>query len=114
MVNTLETETPGPQRISGHGGNAPGQGPFLTLHLLIGGDRILGAEYETYQCPGCVACGKAIVDLVQGHSIETVRQLKWDDLVKVVGPLPRYRSHCYSLALLALTDALRKLGPKDF
>lgn len=95
--------------VTGHGGNPPGQGPFLTVHLLVHDRLIRQARYETYQCPGCVACGKAIVALAQERTTEEAGTIKWDDMVKAVGPLPRNRTHCYSLALLALADALKKV-----
>jgi NifU-like protein involved in Fe-S cluster formation len=104
-----QTENGSDRTIIGHGGNPPGQGPFLDLSLKIQDGRICGASYETYQCPGSHACGKAICEMVTGRSLGEARTLRHDDLVSRVGPLPPHRQHCYGLALVALADALGAL-----
>jgi len=111
MAEGLSQEGPASsslRELTGHSGNPPGQGPFITLHLTIAGSRVTAASYETYQCPGCHACGKAICELVAGKTIEEARALKRDDVALLVGPLPKHRQLCYSLAILALSDALVK------
>jgi NifU-like protein involved in Fe-S cluster formation len=99
---------PVPQVLCGHAGPPPGQGPFISIRLTITGDRVQSASYETYQCPGCQACAKAICALATGKTIVEAGAIKHPDLLAAVGPLPRHRAHCYGLALLALTDALRQ------
>jgi NifU-like protein involved in Fe-S cluster formation len=96
-------------QVTGHSGNAPGQGPFMKIHLAVSHSIILNATYETYQCPGCVVCGKAICELVAQKGIEEARKITHPILIERVGPLPRHRQICYGLALLALSDALEKL-----
>lgn len=96
-------------RVTGHSGNAPGQGPFMKVHFAVADGIISEATYETYQCPGCVACGKALCEMIRGASLETARAVKHPALVERVGPLPRHRQICYGLALLALSDALDQL-----
>ncbi len=96
--------------VTGHGGNPPGQGPFITLRLRVNEAAIVEAAYETYQCPGCHACGKAICELVTGKSIEEAQAIRHELVVSRVGPLPLHRRHCYGLGGLALADALRHLG----
>jgi NifU-like protein involved in Fe-S cluster formation len=94
-------------RVTGQSGNPPGQGPFMILHLTIVNRAVREATYETYQCPGCVACGKAICEMILGKSLENVREVNHPALVERVGPLPRHRAICYGLAVLALADALK-------
>jgi NifU-like protein involved in Fe-S cluster formation len=95
-----------PRTLTGHAGNPPGQGPFITLRLVVEGDVIRSATYETYPCPGCQACGRAIVALSKGKTLSEARALKHEDVVRAVGPLPKHRQICYGLAILALADAL--------
>ncbi len=80
----------------------------LTLHVQ--GDVIAAAKYDTYPCPGCVACGKAICEIVTGMRCEEAAKVDHPTLVERVGPLSRHRQICYSLAVLALADALKRLG----
>lgn len=98
-----------PSVITGHGGNPPGQGPFITLRLELLDGIIRGVSYETYQCPGCHACGKAMSELAAGKSVEEARGIRHEHLLERVGPLPPHRRHCYGLALLALEDGLRQV-----
>jgi NifU-like protein involved in Fe-S cluster formation len=93
----------------GHGGNPPGQGPFITLTLQVQAGMIQKAAYETYPCPGSHACGKAICEMVKGRSVAEARAIQHEELASRVGPLPRHRQIGYGLALLALADALRQL-----
>src|SRR5262245_59068593 len=95
-------------RVTGHSGNTPGQGPFMKVHLAVTGGIIRDAAYETYQCPGCTACGKALCEMIAGSSLEAAQAVKHAGLVARVGPLPRHRQICYGLALLALVDALKQ------
>jgi len=96
--------------VTGHAGNQPGNGPFLDMTLHVVGTTVREASYETYQCPGCHACGKAICEMVLGKDVEEAGTIQHDALVSRVGPLPRHRAICYGLALLALDDALRRLN----
>lgn len=98
--------------VTGHGGNPPGNGPFVSLTLCLQGDHIAGASYETYQCPGAHACGKAVCELIRGKNIQEARKIRHEDLVARVGPLPKHRQICYGLSLLALSNALFQLETK--
>lgn len=110
MERESVSSTSGDRAVTGRAGNPPGQGPFIHLSLRIVGDFVTQASYETYQCPGSVACGKAISEMVAGKRVAEARAIKHADLVNRVGPLPAHRQHCYGLTLLALADALRQLS----
>lgn len=93
-------------RVTGHSGNEPGQGPFMKVHLSVDHGIISEATFETYQCPGCVACGKAICEMARGKRIKEATEITHAALVERVGALEPHRRICYGLALLALADAL--------
>jgi len=97
------------RHATGHAGNEPGQGPFLRISLAVESELIRQATYETYQCPGCVACGQAIVAMVLGRTIHEAEAIKHDDVVARVGPLAPHRRICYGLAVLALSDVVAKI-----
>jgi len=106
----LKSSAPSVRRtVTGRGGNSPGQGPFLHLVLTVADGTVREARYETYQCPGCVACGQAMVEMVTGKRVEDARSIRHADVVAKVGPLPRHRQVCYGLAILALDDALNQI-----
>src|SRR6266852_423814 len=74
--------------VSGYGGNPPGHGPLITLHLKIREGKIQEASYETYPWPGYHACGKGLCEIIAGKHIEEARSLGHDHLVEKVGPCP--------------------------
>lgn len=82
----------------------------MRITLGVENGVISHASYETYQCPGCVACGRAIVDMIQGKSMDEARAIRHDDVVARVGPLEPHRRICYGLAVVALSNALAELG----
>lgn len=92
----------------GHSGGPPGQGPFMTVTLQVTDGLIREATFDTYPCPGSVACGKSICELASGKSLDEARAIRHEHLLERVGPLPAYRRHCYGLALLALSEALKQ------
>jgi len=97
------------RRVTGHGGNPPGQGPFMTVTLLVGDGVVRKASYETYQCPACHDCGKALLAMVRAKTLDDAEAVTWQALAERVGPLPRAKRICISLAVLALAEALKRL-----
>ncbi len=65
----------------------------MRITLAIENGTIREAVYKTYQWPGCVACGKAICELVTGKSLEDSKTITHPVLVERVGPLAPHR-HC--------------------
>ena len=100
------------RRVAGHGGNPPGQGPFMRVTLEVEDGVIRHAAYETYLCPACHNCGKALCAMATGRGVAEAETIDRAALAARVGPLPRAKAICYSLAVLALADALAKLEPK--
>ena len=99
--------------VEGHGGNPPGQGPFLKVMLRVSEGAVDEAKYETYQCPACHDCGKAICELVKAKTLEEAGRVNWEAMVARVGVLPRDKRHCMTLALLALDEALKALKSEE-
>ena len=79
----------------------------VTLRVTDG--VISDATYETYLCPASHDCGKAVCALVKGRSTEEARAVDYNSVVRRVGPLPRTKTSCYGLAVLALAAALAQL-----
>jgi NifU-like protein involved in Fe-S cluster formation len=109
MTHDTTVRTPG-RRVTGHSGHSPGQGPFMNVTLTVADGAILEATYETYLCPSCHDCGKAVCAMVKGVKVDVARGVNRDTIAARVGPLPRAKQICYSLAAVALAEALSKLG----
>ncbi|NUM33089.1 MAG: iron-sulfur cluster assembly scaffold protein [Candidatus Brocadiae bacterium] len=94
--------------VKGHAGKPPGQGPYIAIYLVVGKDTIEDATFQTYGCPACIACSQAICQMVKGLHCFQIKEIRQEHLLERVGPLPREKRHCASLAIEALKDALQK------
>jgi nitrogen fixation NifU-like protein len=84
----------------------PGEGPFMTMYLLLEGDTVKDARFETYGCPYAVACGSWVTRWLVGRTAEQAKVLEASDLSTILGGLPLGKEHCASLAVLSLRNAL--------
>jgi nitrogen fixation NifU-like protein len=89
----------------------PACGDILRLTLNVHANRITRVRFKAKGCVAAIACGSALTELVAGKTIEEVRTLRHEDVSAAVGGLPQASSHAASLALEALTVALRNLKP---
>jgi NifU-like protein involved in Fe-S cluster formation len=110
MMEQASSSLESARQVTGHGGNPPGQGPFMKIHLTLKGEVVLKASYETYLCPACHDCGKALCEMVAGKALEELGKIDRQALAERVGPLPSDKTLCYCLAVLALADAVKRLG----
>ena len=87
-----------------------GDGPYMTLWLVVADGRIEQAAYQTYGCPSAVACASMTAELVKGRTLEEALRLDPGDLIVVLGGLPEGKGECARMAVSALRDALQTRG----
>src|SRR5579871_3971983 len=99
----------GPLETATHEGVAgvPGDGPYGPA-IRGGGGKIVRAAYQTYGCPGAIACGSMTAQVLTGRTIEQALRLEEKDLVLLLGGLPEGKEHCPQLAIQALRKALTR------
>jgi len=85
-----------------------GEGPFVTVYLLLNGDLVAEAWFETWGCPVSIACGTWLTHWAEGRSLDQVSMIEPDDLVRVLGGVPLGKEHCPELAVGALQDAVHR------
>lgn len=90
----------------------PGRGNYMVIHILVAAGRIREAAFQTYGCPGAIACGSAVTELAKGKTPAEAARLSRDDVDRLLGGLPLGKGHCADLAVNALRDALAKAGDK--
>lgn len=84
-------------------------GDVMKMYLNIDkNDVITDVKFETYGCASAIATSSAATDLVMGKTIKEALEVKNEDVIKVLGDLPRIKIHCSLLAVDALNDALYK------
>ena len=81
-------------------------GDSLRLSLRIRSGRIEAARFLAYGCPPTLACGSALMEMIEGLTVEDARRLTRDELVKAVGGLPTRKHHAAALAIETLQSAL--------
>jgi len=87
----------------------PACGDVLKLTLRIVDNRIEEIRFLAQGCVPAMACASKLTELVQGRTIPEARRLRRDELVKVIGGLPKASLYASHLAMDALDAALKKL-----
>ena len=88
----------------------PGRGNYMIIHLKIEDGRISNASFQTYGCPGVIACGSMITTMAKGKTIDEARKISRPEIIDRLGGLPLGKHHCAGLAAAALHDALGKIN----
>jgi nitrogen fixation NifU-like protein len=87
----------------------PACGDVLRLSVRIQDGRVADIRFRAKGCVPAMACGSALTELVAGKSVQDVRGLKRETLIKAVGGVPEASSHAGHLAMDALAALLKKL-----
>ena len=85
---------------------APGAGNYMVIALRIRAGAVQSARFQTYGCPGAIACGSCLTEWVTGMSIEEAKAIGPEELAARLGGLPLGKEHCAELAVNALRKAL--------
>jgi len=81
-------------------------GDRLRLTLRIRDGRIETARFLAYGCPPTLACGSALVEIIEGMSIEDAVKLTRREIVNAVGGLSTRKQHAAALAIEVLRTAI--------
>jgi NifU-like protein involved in Fe-S cluster formation len=93
-----------------HEGRAtnPTCGDVLVLRLRVAAGRIEGAAFRAQGCSALLATSSLLTEALIGVTVEEIRSLDPQDLVRDAGGVPRESEHAPALARRAL---LRAIGP---
>lgn len=94
---------------SGRAG-APGRGNYMLMFLRVEGGRVARASFKTFGCPGAIASGSVLTDMVIGKTLEEAKRVDDAALLDSLGGLPPGREHCAGIAIVALRKALSSYG----
>jgi nitrogen fixation NifU-like protein len=81
-------------------------GDSMQICLRVSNDRILEAKFMTDGCGPVIACGSVATDLVKGKTINEAMALSEEDIMTGLDGLPDSETHCATLAVSALKQAL--------
>lgn len=82
-----------------------GEGPYVTIWLIIEEGVIRRVAYATHGCPSSIASASMLCQIAIGRTTEAVSQLTAEDLVRILGGLPEGKEHFAQMAVYALASA---------
>lgn len=107
--HSLAGEAPDLGVITGLCGQ-PGQGPFYRVTFRMDGNRFAAVAVETYGCPWANRIAGALKGLLESVPIRNASQIGPEDIVALLGGVPRNKRELPSLAIASLKDALGKVS----
>lgn len=81
-------------------------GDTMEIYLQLDGERIKKATFMTDGREPAVAGGSVLTTIVQGMSLEEADKIRPADLIAALGGLPEAKTHCASLTVNALREAI--------
>ncbi len=91
-----------------NGGN-PGCGDVVTIYVQVDDqDRIQSVSFEGQGCTISMAAASVMTELVQGKTLEQVREMEYDALIELLGrEVVESRLRCATLAIDTLQAGAR-------
>ncbi len=92
-----------------NGGN-PGCGDVVTLYVKLDGEEhITDIKFEGHGCTISMAASSLLTEMVQGKTLEQVRQLDYSELIDTLGrEVVQSRLRCATLAMDTLQGGARE------
>ncbi len=87
-------------------------GDTIEFFMKINNGVIEKIAFRVKGCWATSACGEAVCRLSEGKSVDEVKKLKVEDIIKEVGDLPPDKRHCAQLAEAAFKLALELTSGK--
>lgn len=84
-------------------------GDRLSLFMRVRDGRIEAASFLAYGCAPTLACGSALVEMLEGMALDMAARLGREDLTRALGGLPNRKRHAAALAIETLRAALDSL-----
>jgi nitrogen fixation NifU-like protein len=88
-------------------------GDTMKISINFESDKISDAKMQVLGCPGAVASGCAVVNLVKGKTLKEAGQIDIDALYEELEKLPDKKVHCARLAIKTLQKALDEYKQKN-
>ena len=104
--------------------NADGQGDTKNLrcgdqmHIYIkvgekdGQEYVEDIKFQTMGCGTAIAASDMICQLAKGKTIKEAKKIKFSDVIKELGEIPKPKVHCSSLAEYAFKEAIKDYESK--
>ncbi|MFA5070811.1 MAG: iron-sulfur cluster assembly scaffold protein [Candidatus Pacearchaeota archaeon] len=91
----------------------PTCGDIMWLYIKVkkekGKEIISDIKFKTFGCAAAIATSSMVTQLAKGKTLKDAEKIKYDEVMKSLGGLPRVKVHCSMMAQEAL-----KLAIKDY
>ena len=92
-------------------------GDLMKVYIILekkGGKEIIkDAKFETYGCGHAIAISDMICELIKGKTFEQALKVGFEDIKKVIGPVPPVKIHCATLAQTGVRGAIEDYQKKQ-
>ena len=101
-------ENRGPLETFSHYGQSgePGNGPFVSIWLLVEGGAVAQARYQTHGCMWSMACASVTVTVIKGRPLQKALLLEANDISLILGGLPEGKWEMADRCVAALRKAI--------
>ena len=80
----------------------------MKISLNIENKKVKKACFWTDGCGASIACGSMLMKMIKGEPIDAVLAITSNNLVEMLGGLPKEHLHCTVLAVNTLHKAIEK------
>jgi len=86
-------------------------GDIMHVYIKVGKDKkgneiLKDVKFKAFGCAAAIATSSKITQLAKGKTLKDAEKIKYDEVVKSLGGLPRVKVHCSMMAQEALKKAI--------
>jgi nitrogen fixation protein NifU and related proteins len=90
----------------------PTCGDIMQVYIQVVKDKdkkehIKDIKFKTFGCAAAIATSSMVTQLAKGKTIDEAKKIKYEDVMKSLGGLPRVKVHCSMMAQEALNAAIK-------
>jgi len=83
-------------------------GDTVEIYLKIESNVIRDAKFQAIGCVGAFSSGSALMEMVNGKTLEEAEEITEEDIINFLGGLPKPKIHCTCLVKRTLQKAIEK------
>jgi len=84
----------------------PTCGDIMWVYIKVKNNKIIDIKFKTFGCAAAIATSSMITQVAKGKSLEEAKKIKYSEVVKSLGGLPKIKVHCSHLATEALNKSI--------
>ena len=84
-------------------------GDIIKFYLMINRDDVVqDARFQYIGCPALAACGSILTQIIKNKTLQDVKKITEDDVLRELEGLPDEECHCAELAVTTLYKTITK------